>query len=151
LLTGGLSTLQNKKIDIKTYFNVHKISLNHSFKWQHIEFHLIQVLHTMSGYKITPCFGLYFTIKGIKILFTADIQFYPNLMMSFYEDADIIFHDCQTKHTDYSAHAQYDELKTLPLHIKNKIWLYHYNPDHTQNSEQDGFRGFVKKGQVFKF
>jgi hypothetical protein len=31
------------------------------------------------------------------------------------------------------------------------MWLYHYNPGHLPDARADGFRGFVKKGQVFDF
>lgn len=151
VLKGGLSSLQNEKANLNTYFNVEVFKNNQPFYWESIIFNPLQVLHTLEHNKITPCFGLFFTINVTKILFTADIQFYPALMMSYYEAADIIFHDCQTKKRKSSAHSQYYQLKTLPLKIKKKMWLYHYNPERKQQPHKDGFKGFVEKGQVFNF
>ena len=33
--------------------------------------------------------------------------------------------------------------------MKGKIWLYHYQASSDYDPAADGFRGFVKKGQVF--
>jgi hypothetical protein len=65
--------------------------------------------------------------------------------------ADIIFHDCETASVKSGVHAHYTELLTLSETIRNKIWLYHYNPGALPDAKKDGFRGFVKKGQCFDF
>ena len=44
-----------------------------------------------------------------------------------------------------------ETLATLAPEIKNKMWLYHYNPGPLPNAEKDGFLGFVKKSSLFEF
>jgi len=52
------------------------------------------------------------------------------------------------------VHAHYDDLRReLSDETKSKIWLVHYDDKAPEifNPVADGFRGFVKKGQVFDF
>jgi hypothetical protein len=69
----------------------------------------------------------------------------------YYEQADVIFHDCETSSTHSPVHAHYEQLLTLPLAIRRKAWLYGYQPGILPNASQDGFCGFVKQGQSFEF
>lgn len=39
----------------------------------------------------------------------------------------------------------------MPEDIKAKMWLYHYSDGDLPDAKQDGFLGFVAKGQVFTF
>ncbi len=84
-------------------------------------------------------------------MISADSQFVPDLMLPLYQEAEIIFHDCETSEKKSGVHAHYTELKTLPSEIKRKMWLYHYQPLPLPDAKADGFRGFVKKGQCFDF
>ena len=63
----------------------------------------------------------------------------------------MIFHDCETSPFKSGVHAHYDELKTLKNDVKNKMWLYHYQPNTLteEKVQQDGFAGFIKKGLDF--
>ncbi len=149
VLSGGLSTLQNKIVSLDTYFSVHVVEKNQSFVWENISFQLVQTLHYMNSFVIAPSFGLFFTINGKNVFITSDTQFFPNCFLSFYQSADIIFHDCQTLPARCAIHAQYHELQTLPEDIRGKMWLYHYDSERGHNAVKDGFLGFVKKGQVF--
>jgi len=149
-LSGGMTTLQNKIAKLDDFFNVCSIADNNSFQWQNIDFTLIQMIHVMSGFCLMPTYGLTFTIGNTKILFTADTQFTRNQLMPFYLDCDLIFHDCETSKNPSGVHANYAELKTLPIDIKNKTWLYHYNTSKLPDAEKDGFLGFVQPGQTFK-
>lgn len=47
------------------------------------------------------------------------------------------------------VHAHFDDLMTLPLSLKRKMWLSHYQPNPSQEPEKKGFMGFVVKGQEF--
>ena len=51
--------------------------------------------------------------------------------------------------------SHYDDLRTLPDEHKNKMWLYHYNAAITEEqaakAAEDGFAGYVAKGQSFEF
>ncbi|MBA2728166.1 MAG: hypothetical protein H0U49_08350 [Parachlamydiaceae bacterium] len=98
-----------------------------------------------------PSFGLFFKVDDLKIFITTDTQFTPDHLMGYYEEADIIFQDCETSSMFSNVHAHYRDLITLNPDIKHKMWLYHYNPGPLPNAKKDGFQGFVKKGQCFDF
>lgn len=151
VLAGGLSSLQGVSANLNTYFKVKPIKNNHSFRWQGTKFQIIQTIHVMSEYTIIPSYGLLFNANGLKVFLTTDTQFAPHQIMDFYKEADIIFHDCETARVFSGVHAHYSELVTLDKEIKNKMWLYHYNPGRLPNAKKEGFRGFVKRGQTFDF
>jgi ribonuclease BN (tRNA processing enzyme) len=87
--------------------------------------------------------------KGTSVFITTDTQFRPNIIADMAEKADIIFHDCETTPFNTPVHAHYDELCTLEAALKQKMWLYHYQPHPSYQTEADGFKGFVVKGQEF--
>jgi ribonuclease BN (tRNA processing enzyme) len=130
---------------------VHKIEHNKYFYWEEIKFYLVKVVHVDSGYLIMPSYGLFFEIDGVKVFLTTDTQFRIDVIGEFYEKADIIFHDCETSLYPSPVHAHYQELINLPERIKNKMWLYGYQPGELPDAHKDGFLGFVKRGQVFDF
>ena len=68
-----------------------------------------------------------------------------------YDIADIIFQDCEITPKASKVHAHYQDLAKLPEQIKHKIWLYGYQPGELPPARQDGFQGFVKRGQIFDF
>ena len=136
---------------LSTYFNVHEIGKDNSFIWQGITFQLIPVIHVYNDDVLMPCYGLFFEYNGKRIFFTSDTQYTPDNLSVFYEQADIIFHDCETSITPSGVHAHYTQLVTLPLHLKKKLWLYHYAPGPRSDAVKDGFLGFVARGQVFTF
>jgi ribonuclease BN (tRNA processing enzyme) len=151
VLAGGLNSLQGEMANLATFFQVHAIADNNSFSWSGVQFQLLQTMHILAGYTIMPSFGLIFVVNGVKVFITTDTQFAPRQVEDFYATADVIFHDCETAANKSRVHAHYNELITLPSAIKNKMWLYHYNPGSLPNAIADGFKGFVKKGQVFDF
>lgn len=151
VLAGGLSSIQGVIADLSTYFHVKPIKENGGFQWEGIEFRTVQTVHIVSGFTIVPSYGLIFTINDLTVFITTDTQFAQNQLMSFYQMANVIFHDCETNSIRSCVHAHYSELLTLPDEVKRKMWLYHYNPGHLPDAKQDGFRGFVLKGQVFDF
>lgn len=151
VLSGGLSSLQVEVATLDTYFDVNPVVENSSFSWSGIEFSLIQSLHIVSGFTIMPSYGLLFTVNGTKVFISTDSQFYPHQVVDIYRIADIIFQDCETAAFKSRVHAHFEELVTLPPEIKKKMWLYHYNPGPLPDAKKGGFRGFVKKGQVFNF
>jgi ribonuclease BN (tRNA processing enzyme) len=149
-LSGGLSTLLHTPPSIESFFNVISIKEHEGFIWHSIDFKLIQTIHYYSDYILMPSYGLIFTYNKTRILFTSDTQSSVNLL-PLYEEADIIFHDCETAKARSTVHAHYSELILLPEHIKKKMWLYHYNPGTLPDAKKDGFSGFVAKGQSFLF
>lgn len=85
------------------------------------------------------------------VLYPSDTRFDSELIYAMtkkYPSIDTIFHDCQ-----FSAngiHAFYDELKTLPTDIKQKIYLCHHGETPEEYTPSaDGFAGFVKSGHYY--
>lgn len=149
LLKGGLAKRDKEKLE--DFFNVNIILNSGSFNWEGINFQLVQTVHYYHLRAIKPSYGLFFTINGIKVFFTGDTLFTPNHLDFFYQNADIIFHDCCFLKQGKSVHSSYNELLSLDDKIKSKMWLYHYNNTYGFNAHDGGFRGIVKCGQIFDF
>ncbi|MEM1244360.1 MAG: MBL fold metallo-hydrolase [Pseudomonadota bacterium] len=149
-LSGGMASVQGQIPTLETFFDVTKIKNNAGFIWQDIEFRLVQTVHAMNGFVLIPSYGLYFNVNGKNIFITTDTQFCPTLYDYFYQSADLIFHDCETKAQPSGVHTHYNQLIQLPPAIKAKMWLYHYSSANLPDVSQNGFKGFVTKGQVFE-
>ncbi len=150
-LQGGLGSLEGELANLQTYFDVAPVSDNRGFTWEGVYFRLVQMVHNIDGYRICPTFGLFFEIGGTRIFFTADTQFAPHQISRFYQDADIIFQDCETSPFRSGIHAHYEQLVALPAEVKSKMWLYHYQPGPRKEATLDGFAGWVDKAQCFAF
>jgi ribonuclease BN (tRNA processing enzyme) len=151
-LRGGLETLEGKIANLTDYFDCRPVRINSSFIWENIRFTPVQTVHVVSGMMIQHSYGLIINEVGSdkKIFFSTDTQFAPYQMRKFYDSCDLIFHDCETAPFKSGVHAHYEDLKSLPAQVKAKMWLYHYQPSPSQDSEKDGFLGFVKKAQIFE-
>lgn len=151
-LAGGLSSIQGKEANLPTFFNVEVIKESESaFIWEGLKIQIIRTLHAVSNNTMVPSYGLLFRANDLTVFITTDTRFSYDHLNPFYHKADIIFHDCETKPEKSGIHATYEELKTLDQSSKEKMWLYHYNPGQLPDAKKDGFRGFVKKGQIFDF
>lgn len=158
-LRGGLSSIQGQILNIYDYFNVHALNNDAEFEWQGIQLKMQTAIHVFNGFSTIPTFGLMMKIKsGKNIYLTSDTQFTPDYLKDAYEQADIIIHDCETSQFKTGVHAHYDDLKNLPVHLKNKILMWHYQDDVIDNFDewnkkaiQDGFLGFLKKGEIKEF
>lgn len=155
-LKGGLESIETQVMNLTNYFNCHPIAPQGSFEWEGMIFELVQTVHVMNGRIIMPSFGLMISqfIKDQptrKVFMPGDLQFCPNQIQKFYNQAQVIFQDCETSPFKSGVHAHYDDLKTLPIETKEKMWLYHYQPNPPQNPVEDGFLGFIQKGQTFDF
>lgn len=154
-LKGGLQTIEGKVADLTDFFECKPIEPNGSFIWESVLFQPVQTLHVVSGRKFQNSWGL--IVSDIskphsKIFLTTDTQFCPRQLQHFYDISEVIFHDCETSQFRSNVHAHYDDLKTLDIKFKKKMWLYHYNQDKpNQDCKLDGFAGFVTKGQIFNF
>lgn len=165
---GGLESVEGKVNNLTDYFECHAIKDNVQFNWRGIEFQPVQTLHISSGYAFKNSYGLLIrpykiieatgsdllqTVKEYRssIFLTTDTQFCPYQLRAYYNQSDIIFHDCETlKGFKSHVHAHYNDLNTLPLETKSKMWLYHYG-DKIETVKDDGFLGFVDKFQQFEF
>jgi len=169
-LRGGLESMEGFDATIETYFEPKPV--DKSFIWQGWNFELIQQVHIMTGSKISDTFGLIVSKQGHQsIYFTTDSQHCsPKQVRVFYSKADIIIQDCECLPFKSGVHANYTELagypeanaEVLPLEIKNKMWLSHYQDyvlddkdffgkpcDWKTKAKDDGFRGFLEVGQTF--
>lgn len=152
-LRGGLSTLQDVTASLDVYFNVVKVPGNASqFKFADIEMEMVQVVHVMGGLRLMPSYGLIWRApNGKRVFLTTDAQHCPTQINTLYNNCDIIFQDCETTPFKSGVHAHYEELKTLPPEVKEKMWLYHYADGPLPDAQSDGFAGFVEQGQTFDF
>lgn len=149
-LQGGLSTLKETAAQLGDFFEVAAIADSQSFAWNKINFKLVQMEHYHSNHELMPSYGLFFTHQNNRVFITTDTQFTPSRLKNFYEQATLIFHDCETSTQASGVHARFDQLITLPEEIKNKMWLYHYNSEILPDAKAAGFRGFIQPGQRFK-
>jgi hypothetical protein len=116
-----------------------------------VAFRLVPTVHIHNGYRVIPSYGLFFEVDQTKVFLTTDAQFCPEAIGGFLDQADIIFHDCETAPYPSGVHAHYQQLLTLPQDIRNKMWLYHYQKGPLPDARGDGFLGFVQRGQTFDF
>lgn len=88
-----------------------------------------------------------------RVMFSSDTRFDPDLLQEFDDKChfDMIFHDCQL--FTGGVHASLNELKTLPMHLKQRIVLMHYG-DNWRDFEQEaldaGFHSWAKEA-VYQF
>jgi ribonuclease BN (tRNA processing enzyme) len=148
-LSAGLKPLGSTSGTLATYFDVKP--LKKVFDWEGVRFELVQSMHIQEGSKWVSTFGLIFKVGTHEIFITTDTQFAEDHFMPYYERAEVIFHDCETASDTSEVHTSYAQLKNLTAHIKDKMWLYHYNPGALPNATRDGFLGFVARGQSFEF
>lgn len=148
-LSGGLSSLQNEVASLQSFFDVQAVE--ETFTWENIKFTLVKTLHVKINDQYMPSYGLFFENQNKKVFLTTDANLSPELFDPHYQEADIIFHDCETLKTPSTAHANYQELVQFPAELKKKMWLYDYNDGELPDAKKDGFAGFAVKGQEFKF
>jgi ribonuclease BN (tRNA processing enzyme) len=148
-LQSGMQSHEGVILNLDSFFDVVPIPPNGSFKYGECHMTPVQTVHVMNGYRIIPSYGLLINTGSHRTFLTTDTQFCPRQIERFYKEADLILQDCETTPFRSGVHAHYEDLKTLSAEIKAKMWLYHYQPSPKQNPQEDGFCGFIKKGQKF--
>jgi ribonuclease BN (tRNA processing enzyme) len=148
-LSASLGPIGEESATLSTYFDVVPLKMN--FAWEGISCHLVQTKHVKNSGEWVPSFGISLHLGSKKIFITTDTQFVPDYFEPYYEQSDLIFHDCETTHYASGVHANYQELVTLPQEIRAKIWLYHFNPGPLADATKDGFLGYLQPGQTFEF
>lgn len=150
-LKGGLQSVEGKVMHLTNYFDCVPVAGNTTFSWNGLSMTPVQTVHVMSGYTLKESYGLMITSEdsGKRTFVTTDTQFNPYQLRAFYAQANQIFHDCETLEQKSNVHAHYTDLKTLDAETKAKIWMYHY-ADKIPTFKEDGFAGFVDKGQTFE-
>jgi ribonuclease BN (tRNA processing enzyme) len=151
VLRGGLSAIRGVDATLETFFEVIVISSENTFTWENIHFSQMQTFHAVNNNQYMPSFGLMIHHPQETILITMDTEFRPDFFAPYYEQASLIFHDCETMQRHSTVHPHYQDLITLDPVIKAKSWLYDYNPGPRPDPRADGFIGFIVKGQQFEF
>ncbi len=153
-LKGGLECLGERCMQLADYFDCHPLQDNGAFAWQGLQFKLVKMPHVGGECCSSFSYGLLVeqTAQKDQVFFiSTDTLFQPELLEKLAGQVAAIFHDCETTRLKTTVHAHYDQLCTLPASVKDKIWLYHYQPGSGYRPLDDGFRGFVVKGQEFSF
>ncbi|OQY60473.1 MAG: hypothetical protein B6245_01240 [Desulfobacteraceae bacterium 4572_88] len=153
-LKGGLGRIEGKFMHLTDYFDCRPLNEGGAFDWEGIRLVSVRMPHVMTGYRNHCSYGLMMREGGggkFCAFITTDTQFAPKLIREISEKTTVIFHDCETSNFKSVVHAHYDDLCTLPVRLRQKIWLYHYQPHPTYQPKADGFPGFVRKGQEFDF
>lgn len=150
-LAGGMASLEGQKAHLDTYFDVNRVAKNKTFTFEDVSFQPVQVVHVVSEFSVEPAFGLMFKLNNTNIFFTSDAQYAPSQIKAFYDQADVIYQDCEVTPFKSGVHAHFSDLKTLPDATKDKMWLYHCQDKNQLDAEGNGFKGFVQKGQKFMF
>ena len=153
-MRGGLEQLRWKRMQLTDFFECHAVGAGTPFTWEGLRFDMVKMRHIVGEEGNHDSYGLLIQPDqggGTTLFISTDAIFQPDLVKKMAGKAAVIFHDCETTVHHTQVHAHYEQLRTLPLEIRRKIWLYHYQPKHEFRASEDGFLGFVVKGQEFSF
>jgi len=155
-LKNGLSSVSDSDTDINDFFTIEPLPVNGTttfrcFGDRGLDMVVVPTMHCFANKNVMKSHGLLLSVprSNKKVYITSDTQFSPYQTEAAMEKADVIFHDCEVSPQKSRVHANYEDLKKLPPEIKKKMWLYHYNDCILPNAREDGFQGFVMKGQAF--
>ena len=89
-----------------------------------------------------------------RVMYTSDTQMDRELLDSFDRAyaPEVIFHDCQF--FTGGVHAGLEELETLPLSLKRRIFLVHYGDSWERYEDRvaaAGFAGLAKQHHFYRF
>lgn len=150
VLKGGLQSIGGQSpADLSDFFTVAK-NEDERFEWENTHFKLIRTIHVYNGPELLPSYGLFIKTTKSNVFITTDTQFKPEMFKTYYEEANIIFHDCDTSKHIGPVHAHFTQLATLDESIKAKMWLYHYPTKDNFDPKAYGFKGYVTKGMEFE-
>jgi ribonuclease BN (tRNA processing enzyme) len=93
------------------------------------EFSFFPVHHVHQGDVDKPAYGIRITQKNKRVYWSGDTIFSPEWIHSAAEDpmTQTIFHECTfSPIIPGTAHTHWEELKTLPDHVLEKIVLMHH-------------------------
>jgi ribonuclease BN (tRNA processing enzyme) len=156
-LSASMDTL-NEKSSLETFFKVSpiKFSMKDNFSgYDNFNIGNLNIIPVKTFHCKMDSFGIY--IKEKDVFISGDTKFTPNKFKDIFQQAKVIFHDCEFKEYENSVHAQFHQLKTLPNDIKAKMYLYHYMLEGKSFQELEkevldaGFRGLVQRGFSIEF
>jgi ribonuclease BN (tRNA processing enzyme) len=166
-ILGEMLVLEDRNVHLSDYFNfkwvssidlMHKLHLGYKHE-PHVSTleingvkvgvramrvpHVRRVDYSQTSSDAGTSLSYMFNFGDKKILFTGDIQFCPDLLMPYYEEADWVIHDCADYETKSKVHAPLKDLLTLPESIQKKTILCHHS-----GACLNGDRGFFTAADV---
>ena len=121
-----------RQLQLEDYFNIVTLTPGKTYFVNDIPIEIFPVKHIIKK----PSFGL---LIDNQIAYTADTIF-DMAMLDFLLERGIhtIFHDVNFEPpTENMVHATYEELKSLPEHIRKKIYLMHFDDGLTNEQIDD--------------
>lgn len=151
---GGMKYLGDKTATLETYFEVNGLYEKEIYNFHGVEISIFETKHCEDFDGDFKSYGVKIVNDGLVMVVSGDCKWDPEGMKDLYEEADIIFHDCEIAEYPNSVHAQYNQLKTLPDEIRAKMALYHYSTKggtiELPAAVEDGFIGFLERGSVIE-
>lgn len=164
-LAPGLQTLDEEEATMETFFKVKIVAPD---EWvplgSQLQMRMFRTEHFQNGGKWQPSYGLELLARAgsacgerdVRLLYTCDTRFTPELLMPRYEAAHVIVHDCETYFGDEitGVHSHFDDLCGLPVPVRRRLWLIGYNNNFQKRvaaAEEAGFLGFIQPGYEFRF
>lgn len=114
-LRGGLEYSNDDSVTLDYYFHLHPVS--DSFVIGDVRFQIVPTMHVRG----MQSYGLHFN----RTFYTDDTIFNPSQLYQMAANSDLIIHDCTFK--ENPVHTYYESLLSLPLELRQKIYLIHYN------------------------
>lgn len=150
----GLRTIQGvEQVQLSTYFHPVTLKSNRNYtmrdgvgEWT---YYTIVTTHVISGRDLMPSYGLMFEDGVSSVFFPTDTQLLmPPQMRYFYDRATTVYMDCETGFAS-GVHPHFSELRRLPVELKRKMWLYHYDAD--PEPETGEFAGVLRAGMRHEY
>jgi ribonuclease BN (tRNA processing enzyme) len=145
-LRGGLRAIHGAATELADFFDVRPV--DEGFSFGRTDFTTVPGDHIDGDSWVMRSYGLLFGEPGRRVYFSGDVSRSDQLMAA-YQQADLIFHDCEILPFQTQVHTHIEQLRTLPLEFRQRMWLYGYQPGPRPHIQEDGFKGFVAPGQRF--
>lgn len=160
-LRGGLGYADGKVMTFADYADFHRPEPHypsnrefHSASFMGIDLTIFRTKHIE-----TPYSGKRFWSSGLLIermvVYSGDtvfdVELFNDTATKVAGRMAHIFHDCQL-FSPGAVHATFDELKMLPEHIRNRMYLMHYGDNwESFHPENFGFKGFARPWRNYVF
>lgn len=160
-LRGGIKFSENGKMHLDDYFNLPDVKCIRKSPFEMFECNIenINIKFFRTRHVTTSKTSLhnsqlsYGLIIDNRVLFTGDTQFNEfqlRWLLNEYKDIEVIFHDCDISGYSTGVHASYYQLNTMPVRIREKMYLCHYTEDiNGIDALVDGFGGLVHPGVYY--
>lgn len=83
-----------------------------------------------------------------RVFISGDTKFDPDLISTYADRAEVFFHDASLRKN--AVHASIDELRTLPVSVRERMYLMHYQDEATDTHAAD-FAGLAYQGKRYVF